>query len=101
VVNAPDAANLIRIVYTGIELPPRGALDRRMPARAIQITDEQMTALAAFVRSRFSRLPAWQGVPDAVKHVRAEVEARRPGTAPGAIPLPVPAPAPAAAAAPR
>jgi mono/diheme cytochrome c family protein len=106
VVNAPDAANLVRIVYMGIEAPPRGALDRRMPARAIQISDQEMTALAVFVRARFSRLPAWQGVADAVRDARHDVEARRPSTtpAPGAAPAPgtatAPGPLPAPAAAP-
>jgi mono/diheme cytochrome c family protein len=76
-VNAPTAANLVRIVFGGIDPPPRGSLDRRMPARDIQITDEQMTALAAFVRARFSQKPAWQGIGDTVKQVRAELEAKK------------------------
>jgi mono/diheme cytochrome c family protein len=96
VVNAPDPANLIRIVYSGIEAPPRGALDRRMPARALQISDEQMAALAAFVRSRFSRLPAWERVSEAVRDVRAEIVARQAGTTPAPTAAPAPAPAPAA-----
>jgi mono/diheme cytochrome c family protein len=71
VVNAPDASNLIRIVFEGIDPPPQGSLDRRMPARAIQINDEQMTALAAFVRARFSQRPVWQGIADMVRTARA------------------------------
>ena len=74
IVNAPDAANLIRIVFGGIEPPPRGSLDRRMPARAIQISDEQMMALAAFVRARFTKLPAWTEVDQAIKGVRADIK---------------------------
>lgn len=70
VVNAPDAANLIRVTFQGIQ-PPRGTLDRSMPARAIQISDDEMVALAAFVRSRFSRKPAWVGVEETVRKVRA------------------------------
>jgi hypothetical protein len=86
----------------GIEAPPRGALDRRMPARAIQISDQEMTALAIFVRARFSRLPAWQGVADAVRDARHDVEARRPSTAPapGTAPVPGTATAPSVAPAP-
>jgi mono/diheme cytochrome c family protein len=72
VVNAPDASNLIRIVFGGIDPPPQGSLDRRMPGRAIQINDEQMTALATFVRARFSQRPAWQQVGDMVRSIRAE-----------------------------
>ena len=69
IVNAPDALNLIRVTFEGIK-PPRGVLDRSMPARASQITDEEMVALAAFVRSRFTTKPAWTKVEEAVRAVR-------------------------------
>src|SRR3546814_13151049 len=36
--NAPDAANLIRVTFGGIQ-PPAGVLDRSMPARALQISE--------------------------------------------------------------
>lgn len=72
VVNAPDATNLVRVTYQGIK-PPRGVLDRSMPARATQISDEDMVALAAFVRSRFSRKPAWTGVGEIVRRVRSDL----------------------------
>ena len=35
----PDAANLVRVTFEGVQPPPLGALDRSMPARAIQISD--------------------------------------------------------------
>jgi mono/diheme cytochrome c family protein len=71
-VNAPDPNNLVKVVLWGIDPAPRGVLDRNMPGRATQITDEQMTALTQFVRARFSKLPPWQQVPDTVRSVRAE-----------------------------
>jgi isoquinoline 1-oxidoreductase beta subunit len=71
VANAPDASNLIRIVFDGIQPPPRGSADRSMPARAIQISDDEMAALAAYVRARFSDKPAWEGVETRVQEARA------------------------------
>jgi mono/diheme cytochrome c family protein len=71
VVNAPDAANLINISFYGIQPPPVGSLGRSMPGRAIQLSDEQMADLAAFVRDRFSDRPAWENIPAAVAAARA------------------------------
>lgn len=70
IVHAPDAENLIRVTFQGIQ-PPRGVLDRSMPGRALQIGDDEMVALAAFVRARFSRQPAWAGVEEMVRKARA------------------------------
>ena len=72
VVNAPDPANLIRVTLYGIQPPPQGVLDRTMPGRAMQISDEDMVALAAFVRARFTRRPAWEGVAEMVREARGE-----------------------------
>src|SRR5262249_33650105 len=77
IVNASDAANLMAVSLQGIQ-PPRGSLDRSMPARAIQISDEEMVALAAFVRARFTQKPAWTGMEDLVRKVRAAAPAGRP-----------------------
>ena len=71
IVNATDAENLVRVVFQGIQ-PPRGVLDRSMPGRAIQISDEEMVALATFVRARFSRQPAWTEVGEIVRKTRGE-----------------------------
>ena len=70
VVNAPTSANLVNASFMGVK-PPRGVLDRSMPPRATQISDDEMIALAAFVRARFSKQPAWTDVADAVKAARA------------------------------
>ena len=68
-VNAPDAGNLIRIVFSGIE-PPRGSSNRSMPARALQVNDQDMAAMAAFIRARFTRQPAWGEVSAKVDEAR-------------------------------
>jgi mono/diheme cytochrome c family protein len=70
-VTVPDASNLIAVTLHGIK-PPRGSLDRSMPARALQINDEEMAALAAFVRARFTKLPAWTGLVELSAKVRKE-----------------------------
>jgi mono/diheme cytochrome c family protein len=70
VMNAPDAYALIDVTYNGIK-PPRGSLDRSMPARASQISDEDMVALAAFARARFTSRPAWTGVDALAKSIRS------------------------------
>jgi mono/diheme cytochrome c family protein len=72
-VHMTEANNLIAVVLHGIQ-PPRGALDRSMPARALQISDDDMVALAAFVRARFSAKPAWSGLEQLVPKVRAEAK---------------------------
>ena len=60
--------------YKSIQPPPLGSLDRSMPARAIQITDEEMVALAAFTRERFSDVGPWENVEETVYKIRAELE---------------------------
>ena len=69
IVNAPDAANLVTVSFNGIK-PPRGVLDRSMPPRMTQISDDEMSALATFVRARFSKGPAWSGLDDVVRKAR-------------------------------
>ena len=68
-VNAPDAANLIAVSFHGIQ-PPRGALSRSMPGRASQMSDQDMTALAQFIRARFSKQPPWSGIESQVRLAR-------------------------------
>jgi mono/diheme cytochrome c family protein len=65
-VAGPDPRNTIHIVMDGIR-PPAGSGDKTMPAFGQTLTDEQITDLVTFVRSRFSDRPAW---PDVAAHVR-------------------------------
>lgn len=67
--NAPDATNLVAVTLHGIQ-PPRGSLSRSMPGRAGQISDKEMTALAQFMRVRFTKQPAWTGLDEVVRKVR-------------------------------
>jgi mono/diheme cytochrome c family protein len=71
-VNAPEPGNLIRVALNGIK-PPRGSLARAMPARRDQITDQEMVALATFVRARFSTRAVWSNVAETVSSIRREL----------------------------
>ncbi|MFN7225040.1 MAG: c-type cytochrome [Paracoccaceae bacterium] len=68
--NAPDARNFVEVVLRGINPAPLGASDRSMPARAIQINDEDLTALAAFARDRFGREGVWGDIAGTVAEAR-------------------------------
>lgn len=68
-VNGPDPRNLLHIVIDGIK-PPEGAFDRSMPAFGRSLSDEELADLAAFVRSHFSREPAWSDLPARIAEAR-------------------------------
>ena len=73
-VNAPDARNFIQTVVHGIQPAPAGAADRFMPAKGLQISDEELVALTAFTRGRFGPGEAWGDVEEVVRSVREEAE---------------------------
>lgn len=68
-VNVPDPRNLLHIIIDGIK-PPEGAFDRSMPAFGRSLSDEELADLAAFVRSHFSREPAWSDLPARIAEAR-------------------------------
>lgn len=72
VVNATDPINFILVTLYGIQPAPLGVAGRSMPGRAMQITDEQLVALSAFVRARFTDKPAWEGLEEKVRAARTE-----------------------------
>ena len=65
----PTPRNLIRIVSEGIA-PPDGAPGRWMPAFEGVFTDEQLAALAIYLRARYTDAPAWTKVGDVVRKAR-------------------------------
>lgn len=71
-VNGADPSTLIHVVHGGIQQPPEGSFDRTMPALGGSLTDEQLTNLVMFVRSHFSRQPAWEGVAERVREIRGD-----------------------------
>lgn len=70
-VNAPDARNFVQTVLHGIQPAPAGSADRFMPAWALQINDEDLTALTSFVRARFGPGQSWENVEETVRSIRA------------------------------
>ncbi len=61
VVVAPDVRNFLHVVRGGI-VPPYASRQRSMPAQDRSLSDEDLAALAAFVRWRFTDLPNWTDI---------------------------------------
>jgi mono/diheme cytochrome c family protein len=53
------ADSVKEVIRNGIK-PPTGALGRSMPPLGAQMSDAEITALAKFLRGRFSTQPAWK-----------------------------------------
>lgn len=71
VVAMPDPRNIIHLIVEGIEPAPTARF-ARMPGFASSLDDRQIASLAAYVRSRFSRGPAWQGLESHAATIRGE-----------------------------
>jgi mono/diheme cytochrome c family protein len=57
-IHAPVSDSVVEVIRSGIS-PPTGALGRSMPAFGQQLTEAEITAVAKFLRARFSTRPAW------------------------------------------
>lgn len=66
----PEPASLINIVRDGIR-PPQGEPGRWMPAFAAAFTDEQLTALATYLRTLAPGAVPWKGLDEAVRKARS------------------------------
>jgi mono/diheme cytochrome c family protein len=69
VVNEDTAANFVRVVRDGIH-PPAGQGGPMMPGFEGALTDQQLSALANYVRQQYSHKPAWQNVDKSVSNAR-------------------------------
>ncbi|HYZ40866.1 MAG TPA: cytochrome c [Stellaceae bacterium] len=69
-INAPEPRNLIHIVLEGIA-PEEGERGPIMPGFADILTDQQVAALVAYIRARFTERPAWSDVAARVRHIRS------------------------------
>ena len=65
-----DPRNALNAILQGIQ-PWTGARGPYMPAFADNLGDQQIAEITAYLRSRFSKLPAWPNLD------RAAAEARR------------------------
>jgi mono/diheme cytochrome c family protein len=68
-VNAPDPTNLLRIVTDGIH-PPAGTSGPIMPGFSGALTDQQIVALADYVRTHYSRGQAWPNIAATLADIR-------------------------------
>ena len=67
----PTPRNLVRVVVEGIT-PPDGERGRWMPGFEAAFTDQQLAALAAYLRARYTDRPAWTNIEDEVKKARKQ-----------------------------
>ena len=68
-IGGPDPRNAINIILSGIR-PVEGERSPIMPGFANSMTDDQVTAVLNYLRSRFSNQPAWTGVEKIVEDAR-------------------------------
>jgi len=66
---SPHAGNAVFAIQHGIK-PPRGALDRGMPAQGLNLSDPEFVAVVNYIRDRFTDLPAWTDVETLVTSAR-------------------------------
>jgi mono/diheme cytochrome c family protein len=70
-VNAPTARNVVEVILHG--LPWReGEAGPYMPGFANALTDAQIAALTAYVRTRYSERPEWHGIDATVREARRQ-----------------------------
>ena len=62
----PEPSNLVRIVHQGIR-PLPGQPGRWMPPFAGNLSDDELTALVAWLRHQGTDLPPWRDVAQAVR----------------------------------
>ena len=68
-ISGPDPRNAANIVLSGIR-PVEGERSPIMPGFANSMTDDQVSAVLNYLRSRFSNQPAWTGVEKIVEDAR-------------------------------
>jgi mono/diheme cytochrome c family protein len=68
-ISGPDPRNLANIVVAGVR-PVEGERSPIMPGFAASMSDAQIAALLTYLRSRFSRQPAWSGLENVVAEAR-------------------------------
>lgn len=66
----PDPRSLIHVIRDGI-IPPDTEPGRWMPGFANALTDEQVAALAAYLRRYAARMPPWPKLDDAVQKAKS------------------------------
>jgi mono/diheme cytochrome c family protein len=70
-VRAPTARNMVDVILLGLPWH-EGQSGPYMPGYAGALTDQQVAALAAYVRARYSALPAWPDVEAAIHDAKRQ-----------------------------
>jgi mono/diheme cytochrome c family protein len=68
-IHSPDPRNLANIVVSGVR-PVEGERSPIMPGFAASMSDPQIAAVLNYLRSRFSKQPAWSDVEQTVEEAR-------------------------------
>jgi mono/diheme cytochrome c family protein len=69
-IEAPDPRNMINVVLAGLPAAPGGEPSPVMPGFSGALSDEQLAALLAYLRARFSGKPAWTNIAIEVRDAR-------------------------------
>jgi mono/diheme cytochrome c family protein len=68
-ISASEPRNAINVILSGVR-PVEGERSPIMPGFAGSMTDEQISELLNYLRTRFSNQPAWSGVEKTVQDAR-------------------------------
>jgi len=69
-IEGPNARNIINVVLAGIPAAPGGEPSPVMPGFAGAFSDQQLSALLAYLRARFSDKPQWTDIAKEVRDAR-------------------------------
>ncbi len=69
-ISAPDPTNLVQVILHGISVKD-GLPGTMMPAFSVGMSDDDVTAIAVYLRKSRTTLPPWSDVPGVVAKVRS------------------------------
>jgi mono/diheme cytochrome c family protein len=69
-IEGPNPRNIINVVLAGLPAAPGGEPSPMMPGFSGALSDEQLTALLAYLRARFSDKPQWTDIAKDVRDAR-------------------------------
>jgi mono/diheme cytochrome c family protein len=73
-VSANDPRNALHVILGGVPATS-GARGPIMPGFADTLSDDQVIALAQYIRTRFGQKPQWPDLPDQLRKIRTEAQA--------------------------
>ena len=70
VINQPEPNNIIHLILEGIESPPFGSSDKKMPSKSNQINNKELHDLLIFLRENFSNQEQWFDLEEKISKYR-------------------------------